>query len=233
MIRLIFMVLFAAFLYSNTILAKDDAIADGPNIPKPISVLGIDHFSDGHNLIRNGDFSDGTTNWVLGKFNGASAILTIDSASRLNGENSALINIFTTDNKASAIKLFQDMPVEGRTKYSLKFQAKVMEPMVIEISISSDFQDYWKEEVLLLPGQLQYGPFTFGSEAADYTATLVFDLGRDPGKINIDAVSVVGDFANNEFEKLLSSSGINSMSNSSGGSFKQSTTSEDPISEVH
>ena len=197
------MILFAGFLCWNTILAKDEAITDEPKSPKPIPAQGIDHFSDGHNLIRNGDFSEGTTNWVLGKYDGASAIMILDGTNKLSGENSALINIFSTDNKASAIRLFQDMPVEGRTKYYLKFQAKVMEPKVIEITLSNDVQDYWKEEILLLPGQQQYGPFTFESEAADYATSLVFNLGLSPGIINIDAVSVTGDFVKNEFVNRL------------------------------
>lgn len=215
--RLTFSALMAVLFCSNMLLAEGDPAGDEPKSPKSIPDREIFHFSDGNNLIKNGDFRNGTTGWVLGKYDGASAILMIDSTGSLYGKNSALINISSNNKKPSDIRLFQDFPVDKHATYSMSFQAKVKAPKLVTMTLCNDFKEFWSEEVMLVPGKLEYGPFTFESEEADYTTSLALNLGGDAGKINIDAVSVTGDFTHGEFEKILSSSGINVFPNPADG----------------
>ena len=95
------------------------------------------------NLIKNPDFENRTSSWLLGKYNGGSALLTTDTIQPINGKQSALV---ITDNKGhqySDIQLFTFFELRHKSSYDIYFEAEAEKASEVSITVSNGFETFY------------------------------------------------------------------------------------------
>lgn len=171
---------------------------------------GIFYTTKNEILIQNPDFSNGTSYWTLGKFNGGSADFYTDSVSSvLNGHHAVVLSNGSFSQQFDDIQLFSFLELSKNSIYSITFSASVLKASLISISIGNGMDSYYEEKLMLRPGQNLYGPFTFKSDVDESFAFFSFNLGRTTGKLCLDEVSITEDNTERQFHQVVENTGIN------------------------
>jgi hypothetical protein len=127
------------------------------------SVIGINAYADEvENLIRNGDFEEGTIEWALRQSEGAVATMREEKGEAIKGRSCVFIDI---DNVAGTdawhLSLYQEGHELGKNQtYTLSFWAKAEEPRQVayyveqaidpwdeygreSVQVNEEWQEYW------------------------------------------------------------------------------------------
>ncbi len=155
-----------------------------------VTPFGSDSTFFKNNLISNSDFEHKNRFWILGKHNGVSAILNIDTTMQLSGANSARVQIKESSGRPSDLQLFQTIEITKDSVYSLSFLAKVNKIKNIIISIDNGFDVIYQKTMTLKPGQYIYGPYRFAGFPEENYTVLTFNLGEDNTDVLFDHFSL-------------------------------------------
>jgi beta-glucanase (GH16 family) len=144
------------------------------------------------NLVRNGEFDNGTTDWVLFKNTGTTASLAAVTGEGLSGTNSGRVYI---DNGGTAdwhVSVGQALPISSGKTYRISFRAKVGAARSIRVGIQQNGGSntvYWDQLVNLTTTATTYS-YNFTSANTDATAALRFFVGGSATDVHLDAVTV-------------------------------------------
>ena len=135
------------------------------------------------NLVTNPGFS-GTTGWTS-YFSGPA------TGNFTSVEGAAKLNIQNTDGAYWKVQLYQDVPIEKSTNYSLTFEARATaeRPLTVALRNSSSVEDkdLWSKPVNLTTSKQTFGPFSFSADAAQ-NRQLIFYLGQSSKDVFVDNV---------------------------------------------
>jgi hypothetical protein len=140
------------------------------------------------NLLKNGDFSDGTNNWTLGAYNNAKATGSV-------AEGSYKVEIQTVGTENWHIQLLQEnISLKQNEKYILKFSAISQSNSSVVVNVgmgASPYTSYSQEKTITLtPTKTTYS-VEFTMNAASTTGARVeFDCGKATSGFLIDDVSL-------------------------------------------
>jgi hypothetical protein len=181
---------------------------------------GIFYTAENFNLLTNPGFENGSSYWTLGKYNGGSATLRIDTTKNKTNSAIALIQTFGSFGKEySDIQLFNFLEMTEKTVYSISFQAFVDKEFLISISVSDGSQDFFEEKLLLRPGQTNYGPFIFQSPQTESYSFFAFNLGRTNDVLKFDNIQITADHTEKRFDEVVSNNGFNLLEIKPGEEF--------------
>ncbi len=196
---------------SNVTMKRVTGLADGERYyfrVTSVSNLGVESdFSNelyadvrvippGQNIVVNGDFAQGISDWSFDLNGSASASFSV-----INEE--AYIDITTGGTLLSDVQLFQTgMPLIQSEKYILEFDARcAAPPRLIEVKVGQDNADYSKiGPIQITPNSTHYR-YTFTmTDPSDYDAQLMCNLGTYTNDVYLDNISLIkivpGDFNN-------------------------------------
>ena len=139
--------------------------------------------------IVNGDFTNGTTNWVGGFYSpGAGSISASD------GE--LLVSITDGGTAAWNVQINQgNINLISGTEYTFSFDARSASDRTIEanVGMSADpYESYYASGPINLSTDMNSYSFTFTAKASDDTARIEFNCGLDTNEVYIDNVSLIG-----------------------------------------
>ena len=208
--RFVLIVLITAGLGFSGICAPGDPEEKEKDKTSTHSKDGIFYSLKNDLIIQNPDFSNGTSYWTLGKFNGGNADFYTDSIDDdLNGHHAVIHSRGSFSNNFDDIQLFSFLEISKNSIYSISFEASVKTASLISISISNGIEIFYEEKLLLRPGRNLYGPFNFRSDVDETFAYFAFNLGRTSGKLHFDEVSITADDTEKQFRQIVENSGIN------------------------
>jgi hypothetical protein len=171
---------------------------------------GIFYSADQQNLLKNPDFSNSTSCWTLGKFNGGNATFFTDSLQNpLSGPQAIVVSGGSFTDAYEDIQLFSSIEISQNTIYSITFEAFVKKASLISISVGNGMDAFYDEKLLLRPEQTIYGPFTFKSGTDEAFAFFSFNLGRTNATLGFDNVSITADNTEKQFQEIVTNTGIN------------------------
>lgn len=156
---------------------------------RPTLILHI-----GPNLLENGEFDSGTSDWAVANFNGASSSLSAATGQGLSGNNSMQVSISNGGTAYHSIQVYQDVEIVDGQSYSIWFRAKAAATKDIRVVIQdyeSPYSEYWNEDITVTTSPQLFGPYTFNSTVSDATARFKFFVGTNTTTIYIDEVSIV------------------------------------------
>jgi endo-1,4-beta-D-glucanase Y len=144
----------------------------------------------GEELVKNGDFSNGTADWELNTWENSQATF---SAS--NGTVTININTLPSDGKVYNLQMVQaSLPLLKGNTYVLSFEASAAEARVIEImcqKATDPWTGYFSEDVDLTT-VMQKFEFEFDMEGDDdLVSRLGFNVGHSTANVSIRNVSVM------------------------------------------
>jgi hypothetical protein len=171
---------------------------------------GIFYAAEKQNLLKNGDFENGTSYWTLGKYNGGTATFYTDSTNNPFSGNQASIQSFGSFTKDYAdIQLFSFMEISENTIYHVTFKASVSSECLISASFGNGIDTFFEEKLLLRPEETHYGPFVFKGNVDEAFGFFALNLGRTSTTISFDDIVVTADNTEKQFMDILANSGIN------------------------
>jgi beta-glucanase (GH16 family) len=144
------------------------------------------------NLVRNGEFDNGTADWVLYKNTGTVASLAAVTNEGLSGTNSGRVYI---DNGGTAdwhVSVGQALPISSGNTYRISFRSKVGAARTMRVGIQQNGGSntvYWNQTVNLTTTATTY-TYTFTAANTDATTALRFFVGGSATDVHLDAVSV-------------------------------------------
>ena len=156
--------------------------------PSETKVIHARHFDPGENIISNGDFSDGRTNWFLEASVGAEAKGTIE-------EGRYWIQIDNAGRERGDILLYQGgLPLYSGQRYRLEFDAYARLARVIEAELmakDSPFTNYSRIGPTGLRTREIHHAFEFVmQQPTDLHARIVIKCGGDVNDVFIDNLSL-------------------------------------------
>jgi len=195
------LILFIGFLCSISAQASDGETPDKRGIFKP---------GESMNLLENSSFEDGTSHWMLGKYNGGIGKFQVDTTNQVtDGRAAVVVTANDIQSSPSNVQLFSTVSLEKNGVYSIMFGAIVEKAELISVSFSSGNNMLFEEAILLNPGQQIYGPFNYRSVVDEQEAIFSFNLGKTNGKLYFDDVRVLEDKTENLFNEIIAKSGVN------------------------
>jgi hypothetical protein len=168
-------------------------------------------FSGTHdtNLIKNPNFENQTSSWLLGKYNGGSALLTTDTIQPLHGKQSALVITEHKGHQYNDVQLFTFFELRKQSSYDIYFEAEVDNTCEVSITVSNGFETFYEARFALKSGKHHYGPFSFVGKQDDQFSYFSFNLGRTKTQIRLDQVMIRANHSKREFDEMITKSGIN------------------------
>jgi hypothetical protein len=142
----------------------------------------------GQNMILNGDFSNGSSNWTFNARNGAQA-----QGSVVNGEY--CVTVTNSGTAYSDIQLIQESfpMIQGRT-YVFEFDARAASNRILEPRVAQNggsFIVYSRTGPIVVTPQTQHYRYQFQmTDPTDYVARVVMNCGTSNSTCYIDNVSV-------------------------------------------
>ncbi len=146
----------------------------------------------GTNLIKNGEFDNGTTDWSLFKNTGTTASLAAVTGEGLSGTNSGRVYI---DNGGTAdwhVSVGQLLPISSGKTYRISFRAKTGAAKTIRVGIQQNGGSntlYWDQSVNLTTTATTYA-YNFTAANTDAITNLRFFVGGDATDVHLDAITV-------------------------------------------
>lgn len=142
----------------------------------------------------NGEFDNGTKDWVLASFStDAAGTMEIDSSSVISGRKSCAITISKVSGTDWHLQLRQWLPLTAKHRYAITFKAKASANKTITLAVQKDASPYtiYLSKVHTLSTTLQTFTDTVTINTSDL-ARLNFYIGSaGTTKIWIDAVTIV------------------------------------------
>ncbi|MGL1934376.1 MAG: discoidin domain-containing protein [Fibrobacterales bacterium] len=140
------------------------------------------------NLIQNGDFSDGFTNWYI-DLNNANAHNTV------NGNGEAFIDIITPGSAHWNIQFGQrHIPIEAGKKYRYSFDAKAESDRNFRTHIETDgspWTNYANLSAVPITTVMTPYSFEFVAQETDLDARLVFNVGGTHSDVTLNNITIV------------------------------------------
>ena len=171
---------------------------------------GIFQSGESRNLLENSSFDEGTSHWMLGKFDGGSGKLLIDTTMKVMKSQAALvITANDIECEASNVRLFNILTLKKNVEYSIMFEAVAEKASIISISFVAGNETIFEEVILLNQNQRIYGPFNYRSPVDVDMGIFSFNLGKTSGKLYFDDVSILEDNSENLFNEIVTKSGVN------------------------
>ncbi|MGL1903161.1 MAG: carbohydrate binding domain-containing protein, partial [Fibrobacterales bacterium] len=142
----------------------------------------------GTDLVSNGDFNNGTTNWLIDGYNGASVSGYVN-----NGEYTAAISnggtkAWTIQMKQNAISL-----VQGR-QYTIRFDARAASNRTVDVKLETDgspWDNYGNLSPTAITTTMATYEHTFTMNTTDLNARLVLNLGGNSADVVFDNIEVI------------------------------------------
>ncbi len=143
------------------------------------------------NQIRNGQFDFGTDHWLFTTQDRATGDMFVTNGTGLSGANALGVDIRNDGAAEASVMVRQmDLALENGTQYRLSFQVKaeLERTMLIRLQTSGG-EIYWQQtqEISTNPQTFTY---IFQSPADNSQVGIYFMLGRYPGDVYIDNVSL-------------------------------------------
>ncbi len=195
------LVLILIILCSFSVQAIDGDTPEKRGIFKPAGSL---------NILKNPSFSEGTANWMLGKYDGGIGKFQVDTINPVtNGRAAMVVTSNDMECNPSNVQLFSTVRLEKNVFYSIMFKAVVEKAELISISLSDGNMMLFEEVVLLSPGQQTYGPFNYRCLVDEQMAVFSLNLGKTSGRLFFDDVLVLEDRTEILFNEIIAKSGVN------------------------
>jgi hypothetical protein len=201
--------LFLIYLSNLNLFATDPSESGNKNTLQ-YDENSIFYAAEKINLLKNGDFENGTSYWTLGKYNGGTATFYTDSIDNPFPGNLAKIQSsgsFTKDYKD--IQLFSFLEITQNTIYHITFKASVSSECLISASFGNGIDTFFEEKLLLRPEETLYGPLVFKGNADEAFSFFALNLGRTNSTISFDDIVITADNTEKQFNNILANSGIN------------------------
>lgn len=149
----------------------------------------------GINIINNGQFDSGQSNWNLTHSGKGSATISASSDSMLSGANSLMINITAGGDSLSNVRVHQNFNMESGRYYNVSFMAVANRSCNIQTvfnTTSSSETTIWRGPVMAVTATPQhFGPFSYRSQFADNGRAVSFCMGgTDSVIVWLDSVVV-------------------------------------------
>ncbi|MGL1903180.1 MAG: discoidin domain-containing protein [Fibrobacterales bacterium] len=141
------------------------------------------------NLVQNGDFSNGLTDWYLDLYNPSNATSTV------NGDGEVVIDIITPGSAHWNIQFGQlHIPIEVGKKYRYSFDAKAESDRSLSTQIETDGSPWTNyanlTEVPITTVMTNYS-FEFVAQETDLDARLVFNVGGINSDVTLNNIKIV------------------------------------------
>lgn len=182
-------------------------IDNGENQPMGKAIFKV---TESSNLLPNPAFNDGTSYWMLGKYEGGKGKLCVGYLTAGKDDPSALV---VTENNIESpfmnVQLFNALSLQKDVNYSIMFSARVTKASLISIRLSNGTETFFEEVLLLTPEQDTYGPFEYNCTTDESLAFFSINLGKTSGNLYFDNVLVLEDKTEKLFNEILAKSGVN------------------------
>lgn len=172
-------------LYTLTAVATDNAGATTTSSPISIMV-GTPTI----NLVRNGEFDNGTTDWTLQLNNSTTGTMTQSTTAAMSGTNSLRICPTSAGDADWNVQVSQTVGIISGKIYEISYMAKSDAARTITTAIqeaADPYTTYLAEQVSLTTTS-QLFTHTLTANTADATALIKFFVGNNTSCVNIDKV---------------------------------------------
>ncbi|WP_445736018.1 fibronectin type III domain-containing protein [Mariniflexile sp.] len=147
------------------------------------------------NLLKNGEFDNGDTDWIPYNNTTGTASFKADLDSQLSGTMSVKITIEKAGAKDSDIQYYQSgLPkLKAGVTYELSFMAKATAAKPIRIAVlrgEAPWNNFLEKQVNVTTQAATYGPYEFTMTAESTVSQFHFFLGNDNSDVWVDAVSL-------------------------------------------
>ena len=150
-----------------------------------VNIDNVSLFIGNGNLVTNGNFENGSTPWIVGVDDNASAPVV-----QTNGNSHYFVNVANAGNPWD-VNLSQKLEIVSGQTYVLTFDAwsNVNRSMIAGIGLSGDPWSSKTETVNITASRTTYS-YTFTADFGATNARVIFDLGAAVGQVSIDNVSL-------------------------------------------
>ncbi len=172
--------------YVITYNVSDAAGNAATQVTRTVNVAAFDS-----GLLTNGDFESGSTPWILGVDDGATAPVTTE-----NGNSFYSVNVITPDpGQPFLVNLSQKLEITPDAMYTLTFDAwsDTDRTIIAGIGLSGGSFANTTETVNITATRQTYVANLTATGFGDATSRVLFDLNGAAGLVNIDNVSLVLD----------------------------------------
>ena len=142
--------------------------------------------TQGLNLITNGEFDNGKTDWTLVASYPAVGTFDVVTGAALSGTNAACVTVSSIKTAATDISLRHNFPIQNGKTYCISFQAKALSAQKIYVGISNN----WTQTSVNLTTSVKKYSYQFTADNTNNTTYLVFGLGYNPNTVYIDNVYI-------------------------------------------
>lgn len=182
-------------------------------------LLNLSSFAQEY-MLNNSQFDAGTNDWILGKYNGASAIFSVENNDLLSGPHSARLEISDGGTDLSDVQFFQNIELESNASYAISFMAQTSAAKKINLSIENDFEILWENELTINETHNIYGPFIFTNENFEPGAAFVLNIGGNNKDLILDSVTINETIPTAVTDDMLTISEIEIFPNPARGTFQ-------------
>jgi hypothetical protein len=205
-IKLAFLIVIL-FTITNVFATDPSEVGNKPINPNDED--GIFYTAEKQNLLKNGDFENGSRYWTLGKYNGGTATFYTDSTDSPFSGNQARIQTFGSFTKEyTDIQLLSFMKISENTTYRISFKASVSSECLISFSFGNGIDTFLEEKLLLRPEERQYGPFVFTGNVDEAFGFFALNLGRTNTNMSFDDILVTTENTEKQLIDILANSGV-------------------------
>ena len=146
------------------------------------------------NLISNGEFDNGTTDWGIDNNGGANAVVTAVTGAGLSGTNAAQIVMSNGGTENWHVQFEQVFGLESGKTYEVTFMAKADASKSIQLTFQQTvdpYTNYWVQGGITIgTSAATYGPYTYNCDVTDSGAKFKFHIGGNTTTIYIDNVVI-------------------------------------------
>ncbi len=156
-----------------------------------VTVTGNGDRPSADNLVKNGEFEEGTTDWQLLTY-GASAALEVATDAGLSGTPSAKVLVTDGGSADWRVQLAQTVPLDSGKTYELSFQGKADAQRAVRVGFQANvapYSVYWEKSDTLGTETQTYGPYRFTYRGIDNVG-LKFFVGKDSVDFYLDAITL-------------------------------------------
>ena len=145
------------------------------------------------NLIKNGEFDEGTDGWRMQMQSGAICTFDVVQDAGMSGPNAAKMTIRRGGQLHWHVECMTFFPMEKGKTYQLSFMAKAAKDRPITVMIQRDFSPYtpYVEEKIDITTEPKMYTITWTAEEDDPNTRLNFALGGNGNDVWWDKVSIV------------------------------------------
>jgi hypothetical protein len=115
-----------------------DIFGNSSSVSSPVTISIPNQISK----IYNGDFEDGTSNWIVREYMQGDIIFSIDSTNPINGSGTAKIDVLYGTGTNWAVQLGQYFTSYAGKDYNLQFKIKSDAPTTVEVFLQQIHDPY-------------------------------------------------------------------------------------------